>query len=65
MKQRVAGTLKQQMHMSLDQAHYDVAMASGIPYVTTVPVTAPATSVKVLVYDYGADLIGTAVVTVK
>ncbi len=64
-KQNVVGTLKQQMHMSLDQAHYDVAMVSGIPYVATVPLTAAATSVKVLVYDYGADLIGTAVVAAR
>ena len=64
-RQKAVGTLKQQMHIGMDEAHYDIAMQSGIPYIANVPVTAAATFVKVLAYDYGADLIGTAVVRLK
>jgi hypothetical protein len=64
-KQQVVGTLKQEMTLSLDDAFYQRAMTSGIPYTATVPITGAATIVKVLVYDYGADLLGTAVVRLK
>jgi hypothetical protein len=53
------------MTLSLDPDRYQQAMTSGIPYTATVPITGAATIVKVLVYDYGADLLGTAVVRLK
>jgi VWFA-related protein len=64
-EQRVVGLLNQQMTMSLDAARYQQAMTSGIPYVATIPITAPAAVVKVLVYDYDADLLGAATVRLR
>jgi hypothetical protein len=64
-KQQVVGTLKQQMTIGLDAAHYAKALAGGIPYTATIPVTGAPTHVKVLVYDYAADLLGAATVTLK
>ena len=52
----------------LDQyfaAHYAQAMAGGIPYTATVPFTGTATRVKVLVYDYPADRLGTVNLRLK
>jgi hypothetical protein len=64
-RQEVVGSLSQQMTMSLDGAHYRQAIASGKPYGATVQVRSAATVVKVLVYDYEADLLGTASVRIR
>ncbi len=64
-RQRVVGSLNQQMTISLDDAHYAKAMAGGLPYVAVVPVTGAPANVKVVVYDYDADLIGTANIRAK
>ena len=64
-KQQVIGTLKQRMTLGMDEAHYEQAIATGIPYTVSIPVTGEATAVKVLVYDYAADIIGSALTTVK
>lgn len=60
MTARLVGSLRQEMQLSLDEE----AITMGIPYEATVPVTAQASSVKVAVYDYGADLLGSAMVMV-
>jgi len=57
-KQQVVGIVKQRMTLSLDAAHHRQAVSTGIPYTTTIPLTNPATSVKVLVYDFGNDVLG-------
>jgi len=64
-KQRVVGTLKQQMTIGLAATHYARALAGGIPYTATIPVTGAPTHVKVLVYDYPADLLGATTVTLN
>jgi hypothetical protein len=64
--QDVVGKLEQRMTLNFDEARYaQQAMAGGIPYVVIVPVTGAATRVKVLVYDYGNDRLGTANVTLR
>jgi VWFA-related protein len=64
-QRQVVCSLSQQMTLSMDEARYRQAMASGIPYATTVPATGAATLVKVIVYDYDADVMGVANVRVR
>jgi hypothetical protein len=64
-KQQVVGVLKQQMALSMDADHYGRAMSGGIPYTTTIPVSARPAHVKALVYDYAADMLGAVMVPVK
>jgi hypothetical protein len=64
-KQQVVGVLKQQMTLNMDAAHYARAIGGGIPYTTTIPVTARPAHVKVLVYDYDADMLGAVMVPMK
>jgi VWFA-related protein len=62
-KQEVVCRLDQRMTLSMTQAKYDQARASGVPYSTTIPVSGQATLVKVIVYHFESDRIG--VVTMK
>lgn len=64
-RQKVVGTLSQQMAMSLDDDHHRQAMSGGIPYVTTMTLTGAATFVKVLVYDFDTDRLGAAYAKLK
>ena len=64
-ERKVVCSLSQQMTLSMDEARYRQAMTSGIPYATTIPVSGTATLVKVLVYDYDADLMGVTNVRVR
>jgi hypothetical protein len=52
------------MALGLDETRYARAIREGIPYSIDVPVTAPARFVKVLVYDYDVDRLGTTQVAV-
>jgi hypothetical protein len=63
--QKVIGSLRQRMTLSLDNARYEQAMKSGIPYSTLIQVTGSAASIKALVYDYAADLVGATVAVVR
>ena len=63
--QKSVGMLKQRMYISLDEEHYREVMSSGLPYTVSLPVSAPATIVKVLAYDFGADLLGSAVIRLR
>ncbi len=51
--------------MKLDDVMYQHAMKDGIQTSSHLPVTGDARTVKVIVYDYNADLVGTVVVIVK
>jgi hypothetical protein len=64
-KQQLVGSLSQEMALGMDTAHFAQAVAGGIPYTATIPVTGVPAFVKVLVYDYGADRLGSAVVRLK
>jgi hypothetical protein len=65
MKQKAIGSLNQQMTLGLDDAHYQQALATGIPYTATVPVNGTPALVKVLVYDYDKDLLGATTVKLR
>jgi hypothetical protein len=62
---RVLGSVSQQMNLSMTQPLYDRARVSGIPYAASVPVSGPAKRVKVIVYNYDTDRLGTAIIEVK
>lgn len=64
-KQKVIGSLRQRLTLSLDAARYEQAKKNGIPYTTLLQVTGSAASVKALVYDYAADLVGSVVANVR
>jgi VWFA-related protein len=61
-RQQVVCAFEDQWTLSLDATRYEAAQRDGIPYSTTIPLTGRPTYVKVVVYDYEADLVGTAVV---
>lgn len=62
---KVVGRLDQHMNLNMTQALYERAKAAGIPYTATVPVSASARRVKVIVYNYESDRLGVASVSVK
>jgi hypothetical protein len=64
-KQNVVCSLKQQMLLDMDEAHYQLAMRDRIPYSTRIPLTGQPSIVKVLVYDYDADLLGSRTVKLR
>jgi VWFA-related protein len=61
----VVGKLEQRMTLSMDQATYEKANATGVPYSTLVPVSRSASSVKVVVYHFDSDRLGTATASVR
>jgi hypothetical protein len=61
-RETVVGESWQRIDLSLTDEAYRRYLASGIPYTVRVPVTAEPRVVKVVVYDYNADLLGSAVV---
>ena len=63
--QNVVGTIQHKLAMSLDDAKFQRAITEGMPYTTTIPVTGLPTHVKAVVYDYEADLVGTALIKLK
>jgi hypothetical protein len=62
---RAVGVSDQHMKLDMSRALYEQARVAGIPYAATVPVTGPARRVKVIVYNYETDRLGTAIVEVK
>jgi VWFA-related protein len=63
--QNVIGTIQHKLAMSLDDQKYQRAITEGMPYTATIPVTGLPTHVKAVVYDYEADLVGTALTKLK
>jgi hypothetical protein len=64
-RQAVIGDAGQQFDLSVPEATYQQWLQTGIRRTIRVPTEAPAKYVKVVVYDYGSDRIGSAMVTVK
>jgi VWFA-related protein len=64
-KQTVVGQARGALDLALNDDAYQRALTDGIKYTARVPVTAAAKYVKVIVYDFGADLTGTAMLTIK
>jgi hypothetical protein len=64
-RQQVVGRLDQHMKVSMTPALYQRARTEGIPYTAIVPLSGPARHVKVIVYDFASDRVGTAAIVVK
>ena len=62
-RQRQVADLWQRLELDLSEATYQKFVAGGIPYTATLQVPAPlqVQAVKVVVYDYAADLVGSVV----
>lgn len=64
-KQNVIGDAGEHFDLSPDEATYQQWLLTGIRKVIRVPSDAPPHFVKVVVYDYGSDRVGSAMITVK
>ena len=64
-KRQAVCRLDQRATLSLSQAQYEQAKLSGVPYSTAVPLTGPATLVKVIVYHFDSDRIGVFTMNIK
>ena len=63
--EKTTGMQQQRMTLGMDEARYTQATTTGIPYTLTLPVTARSTIVKVMVYEYASDKMGTVAVRIK
>lgn len=64
-RQRSVGQLGTDVELSYDEARLREVRASGLPLPLTIPVTAPADSLKLVVYDFAGDLTGSRNVPVQ
>ena len=64
-KQEVIGDGAEHFDLSANEATYQQWLQFGIRRVVRVPTTDPPKYVKVVVYDYGSDRVGSAMVTIK
>ena len=62
---RYLGGIWQEMELNLREETYKGAQKSGLPYSVRVPRTTPGQTLKIVVYDYNADLVGSAMATAK
>jgi VWFA-related protein len=64
-KQKVIGDAGDHFDLTADEATYQQWLQFGIRKFIRVPTDAPPQYVKVVVYDYGSDRVGSAMVTIK
>jgi VWFA-related protein len=64
-RQRLVGQIWKKMDFKLTDETYQRIRSAGLTYSTEVVVTESPRFVKVVVYDYGADRVGSAIVRVK
>lgn len=64
-KQKVIGDAGEHFDLIADEATYQQWLQFGIRKVVRVPTDAPPQFVKVVVYDYGSDRIGSASIVIK
>ena len=64
-RQRVLGETLQKVELKLTEESYRTTMASGIPFNVRIAYTGEPAYVKVIVYDYASDLLGSSVVKLK
>lgn len=64
-RQRQVADLWQRVELNLSPATYEQFMAGGIPHTATLTVPADVRAVKVVVYDYAADLLGSVVLAAR
>jgi hypothetical protein len=64
-KEGIVGQQQGTMRLDLSEATFARFSKDGVPYSAKVPVTGQTKTVKVIVYDHGSDLAGSAVAKVK
>ena len=64
-RQRQVVDLWQRVELNLSEARYRTFMAGGIPYSATLRIPPDVRAVKVVAYDYGADLLGSVVLNAR
>jgi VWFA-related protein len=64
-RQRIVGESLTKIDLKLMPASFEAAVKDGTPFTARIPISKRPRYVKAIVYDYGADLLGTALVRVK
>ena len=64
-KEQLVGETWQTLDFKLTEANYQKFMREGVGYTIRVPVTGDPKYLKVILYDYGADLVGSSMVQLK
>jgi VWFA-related protein len=64
-RENIVGERWQTITIALTDANFALAQQIGIPFNTTVPVKGKVRFVKLIVYDYDGDKLGTALATIK
>jgi len=64
-KEQLVGENWQTLDFKLTEENYQKFMREGVGYTIYVPLKADAKYLKVILYDYGADLVGSAMVELK
>jgi len=64
-RERIVGESRHKMDLKLKEETYQRYMREGIPFEVTMRAALPPAYVKVIVYDYEADLLGSSIVKVK
>jgi len=64
-REDVVGDAWQRIDLNLSEETFTRVQREGISHTAHVPVKARPRYVKIIVYDYAADLVGTAVVSLK
>ncbi len=64
-RENLVGERWQTINIALTEANFTLAQRIGIPFNSTMPVKGKVRFVKLIVYDYDGDKLGTAVATIK
>ena len=64
-KERLVGESRHKVDLKLKDANYQRYLREGIPFEVTMRAARPPKYVKVIVYDYAADLLGSSIVKLK
>jgi VWFA-related protein len=64
-KDRVVGEARQHVNLTLTDEQLQRVMKEGVTFPARVPLTAAPSALKVIVYDYGADLVGSSMTKLR
>jgi hypothetical protein len=64
-KEKIVGDWSDQLKITADETAQAEFVRDGIPYTVRIPLTGIPKHLKVVVYDYGSDLVGTFTLTMK
>jgi len=64
-RSRGVGQTRNALNLKLSEDLYRVYLQKGVPFSISIPVSARPRFVKVVVYDYAADLLGSALITLR